>query len=155
MGYVAGPTILRWGRSRTPIGPSSPMSRDGCVDGCASSMRSAAADVTGSRISTCTISWAWFRSETSCTTFRGRPPECLVREPSAGKPLARFDDASDATGPASTGYQVDDLIVDVGQQRVTRAGTDIPLPHLSFKLLVALARAAPDLVSFHELTERV
>jgi TolB-like protein/DNA-binding winged helix-turn-helix (wHTH) protein len=65
------------------------------------------------------------------------------------------ENASDATGPASTGYQVDDLIVDVGQQRVTRAGTDIPLPHLSFKLLVALARAAPDLVSFHELTERV
>jgi TolB-like protein/DNA-binding winged helix-turn-helix (wHTH) protein len=65
------------------------------------------------------------------------------------------ENASDATGPGSTGYQVDDLIVDVGQQRVTRAGTDIPLPHLSFKLLVALARAAPDLVSFHELTERV
>src|SRR5712691_8267352 len=98
MGYVAGPTILRWGRSRTPIGPSSPMSRDGCVDGCASSMRSAAADVTGSRISTCTISWAWFRSETSCTTFRGRPPECLVREPSAGNPLARFDEAGCGNG---------------------------------------------------------
>ena len=65
------------------------------------------------------------------------------------------ENASGATGPASTGYQVEDLIVDVGQQRVTRAGTDIPLPHLSFKLLVALARAAPDLVSFHELTERV
>jgi DNA-binding response OmpR family regulator len=55
------------------------------------------------------------------------------------------ENASDATGAASTGYQVDDLIVDVGQQRVTRAGTDIPLPHLSFKLLVTLARAAPDL----------
>ena len=53
------------------------------------------------------------------------------------------ENASDATCTASTGYQVDDLIVDVGQQRVTRAGTDIPLPHLSFKLLVTLARAAP------------
>src|SRR5206468_6897993 len=81
-----------------PIGPSSPMSRDGCVDGCASSMRSAAAEVTGSRISTCTISWAWFGSETSCTTFRGRPPECLVRELSAGNPLARFDEAGCGNG---------------------------------------------------------
>src|SRR6266478_1553514 len=62
---------------------------------------------------------------------------------------------SAATGPASTGYQVDDLIIDLGQQRVTRAGNDIPLPHLSFELLVTLARAAPDLVSFDQLTERV
>jgi TolB-like protein/DNA-binding winged helix-turn-helix (wHTH) protein/Tfp pilus assembly protein PilF len=60
-----------------------------------------------------------------------------------------------ATSPASTGYQVDDLIVDLGQQRVTRAGNDIPLPHLSFELLVTLARAAPDLVTFDQLTERV
>src|SRR5688572_21679679 len=83
MGFAAGPTILRWGRSRTPIGPSSPVSRDGCVDGCASNTRSAAADVIGSRTSTCTIGWAWFVSETSCTTFRGRTLEHLVREPSA------------------------------------------------------------------------
>ncbi|TLY74516.1 MAG: hypothetical protein E6K43_08190 [Gammaproteobacteria bacterium] len=59
-----------------------------------------------------------------------------------------------ATSPA-TRYQVDDLIIDLGQQRVTRAGNDIPLPHLSFELLVTLARAAPDLVTFDQLTERV
>jgi len=64
-------------------------------------------------------------------------------------------EVSAPTARAAKGYQVDDLIVDVAQQRVTRAGTDLPLSHLSFELLVALARAAPDLVSFDELAERV
>src|SRR5256885_15697458 len=45
--------------------------------------------------------------------------------------------------------------MDRGHQRVTRAGNYIPLPHLSFELLVTLARAAPDLVTFDQLTERV
>ncbi len=36
-----------------------------------------------------------------------------------------------------------------------RGGSDIPLPHLSFELLLTLARAAPDLVSFDQLTARV
>jgi TolB-like protein/Flp pilus assembly protein TadD/DNA-binding winged helix-turn-helix (wHTH) protein len=60
-----------------------------------------------------------------------------------------------ATSPESAGYQVDDLVIDLGQRRVTRAATDIPLPHLSFELLVTLARSAPDLVTFDQLTERV
>ncbi len=54
-----------------------------------------------------------------------------------------------------TGFQVDDLIIDIGQQRVTRDAVEIPLPHLSFELLLTLARAAPNLVSFDQLTERV
>jgi TolB-like protein/tetratricopeptide (TPR) repeat protein/DNA-binding winged helix-turn-helix (wHTH) protein len=62
---------------------------------------------------------------------------------------------SGAAEPDQTGYQVDDLIVDVGQQRVTRSGTEIPLPRLSFELLLALTRAAPNLVTFDQLTERV
>jgi TolB-like protein/tetratricopeptide (TPR) repeat protein/DNA-binding winged helix-turn-helix (wHTH) protein len=53
------------------------------------------------------------------------------------------------------GFQVDDLIIDIGQQRVTRGALDIPLPQLSFELLVTLARAAPNLVTFDQLTERV
>jgi TolB-like protein/DNA-binding winged helix-turn-helix (wHTH) protein len=60
-----------------------------------------------------------------------------------------------ATIPASAGYQIGDLIVDPGRQCVTRAGIDIPLPRLSFDLLVTLARAAPDLLSFDELNRRV
>ncbi len=64
-------------------------------------------------------------------------------------------DDSAATAPEAAGYQVDDLIIDLGQRRVTRGGTDIPLPHLSFQLLVTLARSAPDLVTFDQLTARV
>jgi TolB-like protein/tetratricopeptide (TPR) repeat protein/DNA-binding winged helix-turn-helix (wHTH) protein len=60
-----------------------------------------------------------------------------------------------AVEPDQSGYQVDDLIVDVGQQRVTRSGIEIPLPRLSFELLLALTRAAPNLVTFDQLTERV
>jgi TolB-like protein/DNA-binding winged helix-turn-helix (wHTH) protein len=60
-----------------------------------------------------------------------------------------------ATAPQMIGYQIDDLIINLGQQRVTRAGSDIPLPHLSFDLLVTLAQAAPNFVSFDQLCERV
>jgi TolB-like protein/Flp pilus assembly protein TadD/DNA-binding winged helix-turn-helix (wHTH) protein len=60
-----------------------------------------------------------------------------------------------ATSPESAGYQADDLIIDLGQRRVTRAGSDIPMSHLSFELLVTLARSAPDVVTFDQLTERV
>jgi TolB-like protein/Tfp pilus assembly protein PilF/DNA-binding winged helix-turn-helix (wHTH) protein len=60
-----------------------------------------------------------------------------------------------ATPPPATAFEVDDLLIDLGPQRVTRAGREIPLPHLSFELLVTLARAAPDLVTFDQLTQRV
>jgi len=65
---------------------------------------------------------------------------------------------SGATPPESAespGYQVDDLIIDLGQRRVSRGGTDIPLPPLSFELLLTLTRAAPDVVTFDQLTARV
>lgn len=55
--------------------------------------------------------------------------------------------------PAS--YRVADLIVDTGRVRVSRAGVDIPLPRLSFDLLVALIRAAPNVVSVDDLMSRV
>jgi TolB-like protein/DNA-binding winged helix-turn-helix (wHTH) protein/tetratricopeptide (TPR) repeat protein len=57
--------------------------------------------------------------------------------------------------PDPPGYQVDDLIVELAPRRVRRAGTLIRLQALSFDLLVALVRAAPNLVSFEQLTERV
>jgi TolB-like protein/DNA-binding winged helix-turn-helix (wHTH) protein len=52
-------------------------------------------------------------------------------------------------------FEVDDLLIDVGQQRVSRAGQEIPLPNLSFKLLLALVRAAPNFLSNELLMERV
>ena len=57
--------------------------------------------------------------------------------------------------PDPAGYQVDDLTIDLAPRRVRRAGTIIPLKALSFDLLVTLARAAPNLVSFEQLSERV
>ena len=52
-------------------------------------------------------------------------------------------------------FFVGDLLVDVGQQRVTRAGIEITLPNLSFQLLVALIRAAPDVLGNDSLMAQV
>src|SRR5215467_5799253 len=57
--------------------------------------------------------------------------------------------------PASEVFIAGDLYVDVGQQCVSRAGIKIPLPHLSFQLLLALIRAAPNILSNDQLTARV
>ena len=57
--------------------------------------------------------------------------------------------------PDPVGYQVDDLTIDLAPRRVSRAGAVIPLKSLSFDLLVTLARAAPNLLSFEQLSERV
>jgi TolB-like protein/DNA-binding winged helix-turn-helix (wHTH) protein/Tfp pilus assembly protein PilF len=69
-------------------------------------------------------------------------------------PQAWTRNARDLT-PDSVGYQVDDLIIDLAPRRVRRAGTIIRVQALSFDLLVTLVRAAPDLVSFEQLSERV
>ena len=62
------------------------------------------------------------------------------------------DRSLDATAAA---FIVGDLRVDIGQQRVTRAGSDIALPNLSFRLLMALIRAAPNVLSNESLMTQV
>ncbi|MGH8218816.1 MAG: winged helix-turn-helix domain-containing tetratricopeptide repeat protein [Steroidobacteraceae bacterium] len=64
--------------------------------------------------------------------------------------------AEPTSDPASvaTRYQVDDLVIDTLARRVTREGSELPLTSLSFDLLLALACAAPNLVSFDALIER-
>lgn len=52
-------------------------------------------------------------------------------------------------------YIVGDLRVDVGQQRITGEGVDITLPNLSFQLLLALIRAAPNFLSNDSLMASV
>lgn len=52
-------------------------------------------------------------------------------------------------------WRVGDLLVDVGQQRVTRDGEELALPRLSFDLLLALTRAAPNMLSPDDLMSRV
>ncbi|MGB8694035.1 MAG: winged helix-turn-helix domain-containing protein [Steroidobacteraceae bacterium] len=62
---------------------------------------------------------------------------------------------NDMHGIDSEVYLVGDLRVDVGQQRVTRASIEINLPNLSFQLLVALIRVAPNVLSNDLLMARV
>src|ERR1700733_9582926 len=69
-------------------------------------------------------------------------------------PQAWTTNSGDLT-PDPVGYQVDDLIIDLAPRRVRRAGTVIPLKSLSFDLLVTLVRAAPNLLNFDQLSERV
>lgn len=57
--------------------------------------------------------------------------------------------------PEPVGYRVGDLVVDIAARRVSLEGAVIQLKPLSFDLLVALVRAAPNLVSFDQLNERV
>jgi TolB-like protein/DNA-binding winged helix-turn-helix (wHTH) protein/Tfp pilus assembly protein PilF len=52
-------------------------------------------------------------------------------------------------------YLLGDLLVDVGQQSVTGPAGEIVLPKLSFDLLLALVRRAPDFVSNDELAALV
>jgi TolB-like protein/DNA-binding winged helix-turn-helix (wHTH) protein/Tfp pilus assembly protein PilF len=52
-------------------------------------------------------------------------------------------------------YQAGDLTIDIGRQRVTRGEQEIPLPKLSFDLLLALVRAAPNVVALDALVAEV
>ena len=62
---------------------------------------------------------------------------------------------NDAPAVDSEIFVVGDLRVDLGQQRVMRSATEIALPNLSFQLLVALIRGAPNVISHDELIARV
>jgi TolB-like protein/DNA-binding winged helix-turn-helix (wHTH) protein len=48
-----------------------------------------------------------------------------------------------------------DLQIDVGRQRVLQAGKDLELPKLSFDVLLAMVRVAPNVLSINALMERV
>lgn len=54
-----------------------------------------------------------------------------------------------------TRYRLGDLVLDVGRGRLMRDHEEIALPKLSFDLLLALARAAPNLLSIDELMTQV
>ena len=58
-------------------------------------------------------------------------------------------------GPDPMIYSLADLTIDTGRQLVSRATGPIPLPKLSYDLLLALVRAAPNLVSLDELMRLV
>jgi DNA-binding response OmpR family regulator len=48
-------------------------------------------------------------------------------------------------------FEAGDLTIDLGRQRVTRDGQEIPLPKLSFDLLLALVRAAPNIATLDSI----
>jgi len=52
-------------------------------------------------------------------------------------------------------YEISDLVIDLARQRVTRAAAEIPLPKLSFDLLLVLIRAAPAVLSNTDLMSQV
>ena len=52
-------------------------------------------------------------------------------------------------------YRISDLLLDAGTREVSRNGTVVPVPRLSFKLLLSLARHAPNVVSAAQLEEEV
>jgi TolB-like protein/DNA-binding winged helix-turn-helix (wHTH) protein/Tfp pilus assembly protein PilF len=52
-------------------------------------------------------------------------------------------------------YEFADLQLDIGRHKLTRQGQEVPLPKLSFNVLVALVQAAPDMISHDDLIERV
>jgi len=57
--------------------------------------------------------------------------------------------------PSTDIYRIDDLRIDAARRIVTRGDVAIPLPKLSFDLLLVLIRAAPNVVSIDEFMERV
>lgn len=52
-------------------------------------------------------------------------------------------------------YRVGDLAIDAGRQSVTRGEAPIPLPKLSYDLLLVLTRAAPNVVTVDQLVREV
>jgi len=58
-----------------------------------------------------------------------------------------------ATDPGC--FRVGDLLVDPGRRRVERDGTELTLPGLTFDLMLALVRAAPNLASLDTLMRQV
>ena len=52
-------------------------------------------------------------------------------------------------------YRIGDLLLDAGTQEVKRDGVALRVPKLSFKLLLSLARHAPNVVTTEQLEREV
>ena len=57
--------------------------------------------------------------------------------------------------PSRMHYKLDDLTIDTGRQQISRGTERLALPKLSYDLLLALVRAAPNVVSLDELMRLV
>jgi len=61
----------------------------------------------------------------------------------------------DQQQPTSGRLQIGDLVLDTGKRQVRRGNTVLDLPRLSYQLVLALARAAPNVVTHDELVNLV
>ncbi len=70
---------------------------------------------------------------------------------------AGMTDSAEKVSPTRTRlvYRLDSLTIDVGTAEVRRGDQPVPLPRLSFDLLLALVKAAPNLVTVDELMDQV
>src|SRR5262245_45494178 len=57
--------------------------------------------------------------------------------------------------PTAARYRFGDLVLDVGQRKLSRGAEQIPLSKLSFDLLRVLVAAAPNVLTHDELAEKV
>lgn len=57
--------------------------------------------------------------------------------------------------PAPTAYRIGDVVIDVARRRVSRGGRNIQIGKLSYRLLVALAEAAPRVLTREEVVTQV
>jgi TolB-like protein/Flp pilus assembly protein TadD/DNA-binding winged helix-turn-helix (wHTH) protein len=80
-------------------------------------------------------------------------PMRLLRSTVASRAGAQMSGSTAAMDPV--GYEVEDLYVDLGRQRVSRDAHELPLSALSFDLLLALVRAAPNLLTYDQLMQQV
>ena len=62
---------------------------------------------------------------------------------------------SDRANDQSGQLQVGDLLINLGTHEVRREGQAVALPQLSYRLLLVLADAAPNIVTYDALVERV
>src|SRR5690606_36078153 len=92
----------------------------------------------------------------------GRAPQKSRPIPPAGAPPHRKRSTidgrrTDANLPENmpSVFRIGDLVLDTGRQQVTRGGTSIHLGPLSYRFLLALAEAAPDVVSHDALAATV
>jgi TolB-like protein/DNA-binding winged helix-turn-helix (wHTH) protein/Tfp pilus assembly protein PilF len=58
-------------------------------------------------------------------------------------------------GPSGGAYRVGDLLVDAGRGQVSRGEHELALPKLSLNLLIALVRAAPNLLTMDEIMDQI
>ena len=95
----------------------------GCVSGFAANIRCRGRGPHASLTSTCTGSWAWSNSNRERPASRGRTREFLVREPSARKSHARFDERGVET---EHGLAIEAPAIERAGQQIGRAYATAP-----------------------------